>query len=261
MLDSLYISATGLNATQQRIDAISNNLSNVGTPAYKKARVTFDDVLYRPLASTERPIAQSTEWSHQALGAGSAVARVDRMFTQGALQPTQRALDLAIQGHGFFEVEKPDGTIAYSRGGAFVVNDAGEMQTADGYRLIPAVRVPPDTLEVLIGEAGEVSVRVPDEDAPVVVGQIDLAVFMNVDGLAPTGRGLYEKTEASGEPYLARPGEDGAGGLRQGYLEASNVDFSEELVELLVAQRAFQLSARALQASDEMLGEINSLRR
>ena len=261
MLDSLYISATGLNATQQRVDAISNNLSNVGTPAFKKARVTFDDVLYRRIASTELPVADSSELTAQSLGGGSAVARVDRLFTQGALQPTQRALDLAIQGQGFFEVEKPDGTIADCRAGAFMVNDVGEMQTADGNRLLPSLRVPSDTLEVLIGETGEVSVRVPDEPAPVVIGQIDLAVFMNVDGLAPAGRGLYEKTELSGEPFITKPGEQGAGALRQGFLEASNVDFSEELVELLVAQRAFQLSARALQASDEMLAEVNSLRR
>jgi flagellar basal-body rod protein FlgG len=264
MLDSLYISATGLQANQLRIDSISNNLSNVGTPAFKKARVAFDDLLYRKitpdLLSDPTGLTQLSN-SGSSLGSGAAVSRVDRLFTQGALQPTQRALDLAVHGQGFFELERADGSFVYTRGGAFSVNDLGEIQTADGLTLSSPLRIPPDTLEILVGESGEVSVRLPDEATPVTIGQLELALFMNTDGLRPLGAGLYEPSEDSGQAFLARPGEEGLGAVRQGFLEASNVDFSEELVELLLAQRAFQLNARTLQASDELLAEINSLRR
>lgn len=261
MNESLYISATGLHVTQTRIDAISNNLSNVGTPAFKKARVTFDDMLYRPVSGAAPTLGVDGLQETERLGSGVTFASVTRSFAQGALQPTQRALDFAIQGQGFFEIERADGSLAYSRGGAFVIDEAGDLRTLNGDLLSPAIRVPPDALELLLSEEGEVSVRVPDEVEPLLIGTLELALFMNPDGLEPIGSGMYASTADSGEPFLAAPGREGLGSVRQGFLEASNVDFSQELVELLLAQRAFQLSARALQASDELLAEVNALRR
>jgi flagellar basal-body rod protein FlgG len=243
------------------VDAISNNLANVATPAYKRTRVSFDDVLYRAVGPTLTNPFDAEADPAGVLGGGTVVSRVDRLFTQGALQATQRPLDLAIQGNGFFEVERADGTLAYTRAGGFLVNDTGELVTFDGSRIQPGVRIPPDAIEVLVSETGDITARVPDAKEPVVVGRLELAQFMNTDGLKPIGQGLYQATVASGDPFVDLPGQQGLGTLKQGFLEASNVDFSQELVELLLAQRSFQLSAKMVQASDEMLGEINSLRR
>lgn len=261
MIDSLYISATGLQANQLRIDAISNNLANVATPAFKKARVTFDDVLYRAVAPTIATSVDSSGEDADSLGGGTVVSKINRFFTQGALQATQRPLDLAIQGNGFFEVERADGSLAYTRAGAFAVNDVGDLVTSEGAHLRPGIRIPPDAVEVLVSDTGDVAVRLPDATSPVLVGHLELAQFINPDGLKPIGAGLYQATAASGDPFVDVPGQQGLGTLKQGFLEASNVDFSEELVELLLAQRAFQLNAKMVQASDEMLAEINSLRR
>lgn len=264
MIDSLYVSATGLYTNQLRLEAVANNLANIGTPAFKKARVAFDDVLHRSLAPTRTesgdgglPDAVDGSW----LGGGAVVSRVDRSFRQGALQATQRPLDLAIQGNGFFELERDDGTLVYSRTGTFYLNDLGDIVAANGLHLRPAIRVPVDAVEVLISERGDVRARVAGEPQPIDVGVVELVQFANVDGLKPVGEGLFEKTVQSGEAFADQPGAGGLGIVRQGFVEASNVDFTEELVELLAAQRAFQLSARMFQASDEILAEVNSLRR
>ncbi|MGH6883757.1 MAG: flagellar hook-basal body protein, partial [Hypericibacter sp.] len=172
-----------------------------------------------------------------------------------------RTLDLAIQGQGFFEVERADGSLAYTRLGSLSLNDAGELTTADGLKLTHGVQIPSDAITVIVDKNGVVSAKVPDQAQAIELGQLELANFTNPEGLAQVGDGLYKSTDDSGEVFMSNPDENGVGVLRQGFLEASNVDFVEELVELSMAQRAYQMNARVLQAADEMLAEVNGLRR
>ena len=192
---------------------------------------------------------------------GTVAASVEQLFSQGDLRQTDRPLDVAIQGQGFFEVERPDGTSAYTRLGSFRVNDLGEIVTGEGYRLAGSFRVPVDATEINIAPDGVILVDVPGESTGIDIGEIQLVNFVNPGALDPIGGGLYRATESVGLPAVAPPGEAGLGLLRQGFLEAANVDFVEELVELVAAQRAYQLNARVLQVSDEILAEINGLRR
>lgn len=261
MLDAIYAAISGLRAHQVRLDVVSNNLANVNTTAFKKGRVSFEDLVRRPATAVDR-IDQSRDPGEPVrAGLGTMISKSWSEFAQGDLRQTERALDLAIQGRGFFEVELADGRTAYTRTGSFQLNEAGELVTATGDRLVPATSVPPDTLEIRVSGDGVVLVTLPNVAAPVEVGQIDLVTFVNPSGLRQVGDGLFEATEDSGEPYVSEPGAAGAGMLRQGFLEASNVDFVQELVELVTAQRAYQLNSRALQAADEILAEINGLRR
>lgn len=259
MIDSIYLSMGALQAQQTRLTAVSNNLANVNTAAFKKARVSFADLMYRPIDASRASLDPVVP--ENLIGTGTTIARTEQIFSQGDLRQTQRPLDLAIQGQGFFEIELPDGTTAYTRLGQFALNDAGELVTADGFRLNSSVRVPTDASEVRISAVGEVTAVVSDRADAVELGQIDLVNFANPSGLRPIGSGLYVRSETSGEPYAGTTGDLGLGTVKQGFLEASNVDFVEELVELEMAQRAYQMNARVLQAADEVLGEINGLRR
>lgn len=259
MLDAIYTSFSGLQGQQQRLDTISNNLANVNTPGFKKARVNFADFLYMPIspATGEDSAAPAPEM----VGLGTRVAGMTQVFSQGDLRQTDRPLDLAIQGRGFFEVEGADGALAYTRLGALRLNELGELVTQNGLRITSDVRVPSDTTALFIAPNGEVSARVPDEDKPIVIGTVELAGFINAEALRPMGDGLYATTNESGQAFYGLPGEQGLGRLQQGFVEAANVDFIEELTELTMAQRAYQLNARVLQAGDEILAEINNLRR
>lgn len=257
MLDAIYTSFSGLQGQQQRLDAISNNLANVNTPAFKKTRVNFADFLYRPAGTA----ADAAPMPSAMLGLGSRVSGLTQVFSQGDLRQTDRPLDIAIQGPGFLEVQRADGSLAYTRLGALRLNELGELVTQGGLTLSGAVRVPPDATAISIAPNGEVSARVPDEDRPVLLGALELASFINPEALRPLGDGLYTATSESGVAFYAAPGEQGLGRLQQGFVEAANVDFVEELTELTMAQRAYQLNARVLQAGDEILAEINELRR
>jgi flagellar basal-body rod protein FlgG len=258
MNDSLYIAATGMQAQQLNVDTISNNLANVNTTAYKRARVDFQDLLYREVGRSS-PLLGADAASRY--GSGVAVAGTPKSFVDGDLKQTGGPLDVAIRGAGFFEVQLPDASRAFTRNGALQVNRDGALVTSDGFPLMPQMQIPTDATAVAIDATGNVTATVPGESQPVAVGQLELARFVNPAGLNAQGANLYLATEKSGDPITGKPGEDGFGTLSQGFLESSNVKLVDELVSLVLAQRAFEVNARAVQASDELLSLVNSLRR
>jgi flagellar basal-body rod protein FlgG len=246
--DALYIAATGMNAQQLNVDTIANNLANVNTPGFKKARVSFQDMMYR-------------EAARSALGSGVSVTGTSRAFEGGELKKTESPLDVAIRGDGFIEVVTPDGSTAYTRGGTLQVNRDGLLSNAQGLPLKASIRVPDDAQGLTIASDGRVLARTAQQGNPFEIGRIDLARFTNPTALAPLGDNLFRPTDASGDARTARPGEEGFGTFAQGYVEASNVKLIEEMVELMIAQRAYEVSTKVIQASDEMMGMTNSLRR
>jgi flagellar basal-body rod protein FlgG len=258
MLDSLYIAATGMQAQQLNVEAISNNLANVNTTAYKKGRVSFQDLLYREVARNSPLLGAEAS---ARFGAGVAVSDTSKSFADGELKKTDGPLDVGIRGAGLFEVLLPDGSRAFTRSGALQVNKDGLLATAEGNVVMPALQVPQDATAIAIGATGQVTATVPGESQPVEVGQLELARFVNPGGLSASGANRYAATEASGDPLHGKPGDEGFGSLSQGFLEGSNVTLVEELVNLVLAQRAFEVNAKAVQAADEMLGLVNNLRR
>jgi flagellar basal-body rod protein FlgG len=258
MLDSLYISATGMGAQQLHVDAISNNLANITTPGFKRTRVNFDDLVYRLQPQTARA---ASEGRTTRLGAGVAIGSTSQYFGAGDLKKTEQPLDLAIRGAGFFEVNLPDGGVAYTRAGSLQLDRDGRLSTAQGHALAPGLQIPPDATAITIDASGVLRVTLPDEAQPVEIGQLELASFINPGGLRPLGDNLYAATEHSGEPQSGKPGERGLGSVAQGFVEGSNVRLADEFVNLVIAQRAYEANAKAIQAADEMLGIINGLRR
>ncbi len=257
MIDSLYIAATGMSAQQLRIDTISNNVSNVSTTGFKKGRVSFEDLFYRRL--NPLPVVAGT--ASDLVGLGTAVTRTDKVFSNGDLVKTGNPLDVAIKGQGFLEVTLANGDTAHARPGSLALNDKGDLVTQSGEKLTAKVQIPADATQVNISTSGGVTALVPDQAEPLNVGQIELVNFINPAGLEPLGGGIYATTSASGEPFTGIPGENGLGTLAQGYVESSNVDLVDELVNLTLAQRAYQLNSKVLQVSDDILSTINSLRR
>ena len=259
MLDSLYIGATGMQAQQTNVDMIANNLANVNTSAFKRGQVTFEDMMYRDVLRT----AASDQAGDpiQRIGVGVSISNTGKIFTQGDVKQTDVPFDVAIQGQGFFEVTLPDGSLGYTRNGHFQINRDGYLVTADGYPLKTPIQIPPDTKEILIQPNGLVSVTLPNESNPVEIGQLNLSTFANPAGLTARGNNLYTSSNASGEPVSHRPGEAGLGVLQQGFLESSNVKLVEEMINLIMAQRAYEINSKVIQASDEMLGMSNNLRR
>jgi flagellar basal-body rod protein FlgG len=259
MLDALYIGATGMNAQQLQVEAIANNLANVNTNGYKKNRVSFEDLLYRDVAGASALV--DGEFASPRLGIGVAVAAAGKIFTDGELKRSDSPLDFAIRGRGFFEVLMPDGGAAYTRAGNFSVDRDGFLATADGRQLRPLIQVPSEARELVVDANGRLSALLPGERDRTDLGQIELVDFVNPGALAPIGDNLYQANERSGQPILGKPGEVGLGAIAQGFVESSNVKLVEELVSLVVAQRAYEINSKIVQASDEMLGIINGLRR
>lgn len=257
MFDALYIAATGMQSQQTQVDAIANNLANVGTPGFKKTRVVFSDLVAGAVvqAAVEPPAGSA------GVGVGVRVASTARIFDAGELKKTGAALDIAIAGEGFFELAMPDGTRAYARGGTLKVNADGLLSNAQGIPLRPGIAVPENAQALLIAASGRVQVQLPGQAAPHELGQLDVVRFNNPQGLLAQGANVYRATEASGDPVGGRAGEDGTGTVAQGFLEASNVTLLDEMVGLMLAQRAYEASVKVVQASDEMLGMINGLRR
>jgi flagellar basal-body rod protein FlgG len=260
MIDSLYIGATGMAAQQMTVDTISNNLANVNTPTYKKSRVVFEDLLMhqaRPGAvdANGQPVAATMT------GLGTALASSGKIFTDGEIKKSDGALDFAIRGSGFIEVVLPDGSSGYTRSGTLQVNKDGVLTTADGNLLKVSIQVPPDAKAVTIDPTGKVTASVPNQTDPEEIGQLELVNFVNPNGLNPIGDNLYAATDRSGDPIQGKPGDDGFGTIAQGFLEQSNVSLVDELINLVVAQRAYQVNAKVIQASDEMLNISNNLRR
>ncbi|MEJ5210243.1 MAG: flagellar basal-body rod protein FlgG [Burkholderiales bacterium] len=260
MIRSLWIAKTGLDAQQMNIDVVANNLANVSTTGFKRSRAVFEDLLYQTLRQPGAKSSQQSEIpSGLQLGTGVRPIATERIFTQGNLTQTGNPLDLAINGNGFFQITLPDGTTAYTRDGSFQINSQGQVVTASGYTVAPAITIPANTLSITVSPDGIISVQQAGNPAPVQVGQLQLASFINPAGLQSMGENLYLETAASGAPSTNTPGTNGLGVLNQGYLETSNVNVSEELVKMIEAQRAFELNSRAISASDQMLQRLAQL--
>lgn len=262
MLDALYIGATGMQAQQAHVDAIANNLANVNTNGFKKGRVSFSDMVVHGVSGSARSIAgENGPFVNVATGTGVQAAAVARVFTGGELKKTDAQLDIAIAGEGFLELAMADGSRAYTRGGALKVNAEGQLATQAGVPLKPGISIPENAEALLVSATGRVQAKLPRQPSPVEVGQLELVRFANPQALLAEGANLYRSTDASGEPITARPGDEGAGTFAQGFLESSNVKLVEEVVDLMLAQRAYEASVKVVQASDEMLAMINGLRR
>lgn len=260
MLDALYIGATGMQAQQTQVDAIANNLANVNTPGFKKTRVGFSDLVVSGTANAARGSAEEFAL-RSAVGVGVRVASAGKVFEGVELKKTDAPLDVAIAGDGFLELSMPDGSRAYARGGTLKVNAEGLLAHQGGVPLKAGISIPQNAEALLVSPDGRVQARMPGQGAPVDLGQIELARFTHPQGLLAEGANVYRATEASGEPFVGRPGEDGLGSLAQGFNEASNVRLLDEMVDLMVAQRAYEASVKVVQASDEMLGMVNALRK
>lgn len=263
MIRSLFTAATGMLAQQMNIDTIANNLANVNTTGFKKSRVNFQDLLYETItpAGTET-VAGTTIPEGIQVGHGVRPASIAKIMTPGNMVQTGNPLDLAIEGDGFFQIEMPDGSTAYTRDGAFKVNQEGIVMTADGYPLTPAITVPTDYEQIAVGADGTVSVRIPGTSTPQNIGTLQLVRFANAAGLdARLGRNLLLETEASGPPTEGQPGLEGIGLIEQGFLENSNVQVVEEIIQMIIAQRAYEASSKVIQTSDEMLQLANNVRR
>ena len=259
MSESLYIAASGMHAQQTNLDVIANNLANLNTMGFKKSRVDFEDLMYREIARVNG-LAGDTANSNSA-GVGTGIANTSKVFTVGDVKKTERNLDVMIQGNGFFEIMMPDGEYGYTRNGSFQVDKDGMLVTADGYALSSMIQLPDNMEDLLINTDGTVKVKIVGEDQLTEIGKIELAKFVNSAGLQPIGDNTYLPSEQSGNALYATPGEDGSGLLTQGFLEASNVKMVEELTNMVLAQRAYEINSKVIQASDEMLGIINNLRR
>lgn len=260
MIRSLWIAKTGLDAQQTNLDVISNNLANAATTGYKRVKPVFEDLLYQTLRAAGGPTGgQAQAPSGLQVGTGVRAGAAERMFLQGNLTQTGNSLDLAINGQGFFQVTLPDGQIGYTRDGNFSRDAQGQLVNQAGYVLEPGITIPVDALSITVSETGQVSVQLPGQVAPNQVGELQIARFVNQGGLASIGGNLLVETAASGAPTVGVPGVDGAGTLKQFYVEASNVNVAEELVSLIQAQRAYEVNARAVKASDEMLQRLGQL--
>ncbi len=260
MIRSLWIAKTGLDAQQTQLDVISNNLANVSTNGFKRARAVFEDLLYQTLRQPGAASSQQTTIpSGLMLGTGVRPISTERIFTQGSLTRTDNALDIAINGQGFFQIQMPDGTLAYTRDGAFQRDSTGQVVTSSGYPVSPAITIPANALTVTISRDGIVSVTQPGTAAPTQIGTIQLASFVNPGGLQSAGENLFVETASSGTPTPNTPGTNGTGLLNQGYVETSNVNVAEELVSMIQTQRAYEMNSRAIQTSDAMLGRLTQL--
>jgi flagellar basal-body rod protein FlgG len=260
MIRSLYIAKTGLDAQQTQLDVISNNLANVSTSGFKRSRAVFEDMLYQ---TVREPGAQSTQQttlpSGLQIGTGVRNVATTRIHTQGNLSQTGNTLDLAINGEGFFQIQQPDGTTAYTRDGSFSRDAQGQIVTASGMPLQPAITVPANALSVTIGQDGTVQITTQGNATPTTLGTIQLATFVNPAGLSSQGQNLYIETAASGTPSTNTAGTNGTGLISQGYVETSNVNVAEELVNMIQTQRAYELNSKAITTSDQMLQRLTQL--
>ena len=264
MVRSLWTAASGMIGQQANIDTISNNLANVNTSGFKKVRADFEDLIYQTVRVAGTPATEDTVVPVPVqMGHGVKLAATQRQFTQGALQNTENLSDIAIQGDGFFRILLYDGTYGYTRDGAFKIDANGQIVTSNGYRLLPEVTLPenfiPETLT--ISQDGRVNVKVPGNDDPILVGQLELYRFPNPVGLSAIGENLFKMSNASGDPIAGRPGYDGMGKTIHKFLEMSNVSVVREMVNMIVAQRAYEFNSKAIQTSDNMLGTATALKR
>lgn len=260
MIRSLSIAKTGMDAQQTQLDVVANNLANVGTTGFKRSRAVFEDLMYQNLRQSGGQTSDQTRMpSGLQLGTGARIVATERIHTQGNSTKTDNQKDLMINGDGFFQVLMPDGTAAYTRDGSFQTDQNGQLVTASGYPVQPAITLPPNATSLTVGRDGTVSVVQPGSAASVQVGQIQLATFLNATGLQSKGENLYVETDSSGGANQSAPGQNGAGTLNQGYVESSNVNVVEELVNMIQTQRAYEINSKVVKTSDEMLARLSQL--
>lgn len=260
MIRALWVARTGLDAQQTQLDVISNNLANVATNGYKRSRTVFEDLLYQTVRQPGAQSSQTTQIpSGLMLGTGVRPVATEKLHTQGSLQQTGNALDVAINGSGYFQIQMPDGTTAYTRDGSFQLDAQGQLVTSNGYPLQPAITIPANALSVTIAKDGTVTIQQQGQTAPTQVGTIQLATFIHPAGLQSIGENLYLETASSGAPTAVAPGTTGAGVLNQQYVETSNVNVAEELVSMIQSQRAYEINTRVVTTADQMLSKLSNL--
>ena len=260
MIRSLWIAKTGLDAQQTQMDVIANNLANVSTTGFKRSRAVFEDLLYQTIRQPGAQSSQQTQIpSGLQLGTGVRPIAVERIHTQGNLQLTGNQLDVAIQGAGFFQILMPDGTTAYTRDGSFQMDSQGQLVNASGFAVQPAITIPSTATGITIGRDGIVTVTQAGVAAPVQIGQLQLTTFINPSGLQSMGENLYQETASSGTPSTNVPGTNASGSLTQSYVETSNVNVVEELVNMIQTQRAYEINSKAIQTSDQMLQKLSQI--
>ncbi|MGA7779729.1 MAG: flagellar basal-body rod protein FlgG [Paraburkholderia sp.] len=257
---SLYIAATGMNAQQSQMDVISNNLANVSTNGFKGSRAVFEDLLYQ---TVRQPGADSTQQTQVPsgiqLGTGVQQVATERLYTQGNLQQTGNSKDVAINGSGFFQVQMPDGTTAYTRDGSFQTNAQGQLVTSSGYQIIPSITIPVNATSLTIASDGAVSITQPGSTNSNQIGSLQIATFINPAGLDAQGENLFSETSSSGTPNVTAPGSNGSGSLQQNYVETSNVNVVQELVNMIQTQRAYEINSKAVTTSDQMLQTLSQM--
>lgn len=254
MEKALWIGKTGVDAQQTRMSVISNNLANVNTTGFKKGRAVFEDLMYQNLRQVGGQSSQGTQLpSGVNLGTGVRTVATEKLFTQGNAIQTDNSLDVAIQGRGFLQVLMPDGTTSYTRDGSFQLDANGQMVTSSGYALQPSITVPANTVSINIASDGTVEALSAGASTPSTIGNLQLADFINPAGLQPMGENLFKETASSGTPQVSTPGLNGLGTLTQGFLESSNVNVVEELVNMIEAQRAYEMNTKAISTTDAML--------
>ncbi|OEU70379.1 MAG: flagellar basal-body rod protein FlgG [Desulfuromonadales bacterium C00003068] len=260
MIRALWTAATGMDSQQTNLDVIANNLANVNTSGFKKSRADFQELLYQvsktPGSATSADTVSPTGIQ---IGLGSRTAAVQKIFSVGDMMQTENELDLAIEGRGFFQIDLPDGSTAYTRSGALKKDGDGRLTTSEGYLLTPQIIIPENATSISIGQDGTVDVFLDGSSTATQVGVLELATFSNESGLRSLGRNLYSETASSGGATTGVPGENGLGSLSQGYLEGSNVSVMEEMVNMIAAQRAYEVNSKAIQTSDEILQMTNNL--
>lgn len=261
MFRSLHIAATGMAAQEAQLDAISNNLANVSTVGYKKVRADFQDLLYQTVraAGTQTSASTNSPTGLQ-IGTGVRLVATTRLHEQGAMQNTGNPFDLAIEGNGFFVIQQPDGTPAYTRCGTFKTDAQGRIVTAEGMPLEPPISIPPEATAVSVGSDGSVSATLKGQSTPSQLGNIQIASFVNPTGLTSMGHNLFTATASSGDAQIGNPGSDGRGTLLQGSVEHANVEVAEEMIALITAQRTYEVNSKVISAADEMLRDATSLR-
>ena len=260
MMKSLWIAKTGMTAQQTQLDVISHNLANVSTTGFKRNNAVFEDLIYQNL----RQVGANTTEQNQLptglhLGLGVRTVATSRNFTQGSLQETKNSLDVAINGNGFFEVTMPDGTIGYTRDGSFQVDAQGRVVTSSGLPVANGITVPQGATSISISADGVVSAIVAGNTQPQQLGSLAMSSFINPAGLEPVGQNLFKESAASGQPQQGTPGTNGLGFIKQGFLESSNINVVEELVNMIQTQRAYEMNSKAIQTSDQMLAKLSQL--
>jgi len=262
MIKAMRTAASGMSAQQMNVDVIANNLANVNTTGFKRSKIEFQDILYQKLrsAGVESAAGSSVPISLE-VGYGTKPAATQRNYSMGSLQMTGNPLDMAIEGNGFFQVLLPDGTIGYTRDGAFKMSADGQIVTSDGFYVQPGITIPADASEIAVSPDGTIAVLIPGEAEPQEIGQLEMAKFINAAGLSAIGHNLFTQSASSGDPILGTPTLDGYGRINQGYLEMSNVEIVDEMVNMITAQRAYEINSKAIQTSEEMTQIANNLKR